>query len=107
MCVWADMLCNCCGDSANAPEMLLHSPGIRVNAIGARCFAGARTPDARMGVSLKKSRADDGNRILVAFSPNPSYPPRGQPERHRQAASVRPRLLRFLLAVHDSNTTMG
>ena len=64
-------------------------------------------PGPRMGVSLKKSRADDGNRIPVAFSPNPSYSPRGQPERHRQAASVRRRLLRSLPAAHDSNTTMG
>ena len=36
----------------------------------------------RMGVSLKKSRANDGNRILPAFSPNPSYSPRGRPGRH-------------------------
>ena len=34
-------------------------------------------PVPRMGVSLKKSRANDGNRILPAFSPNPSYPSRG------------------------------
>ena len=59
-----------------------------------------------MGMRLKKARANDGNHILMTFSPNPSILPRGRLGRHRQAVSVRPRLLRFLPAVHDSNTTM-
>ena len=60
-----------------------------------------------MDVSLKKSRANDGNRILPAFSPNPSYPSRGSLDDTGRLCRSAPRFLRFLLAVHDSNTTMG
>ena len=42
-----------------------------------------------------------------SFLPESLIPTTGQPERHRQAASVRRRLLRSLPAAHDSNTTMG
>ena len=84
-------------------RMSFHSPGIRVNTIGGSMLR--RRPDPGIGVSLKKSRAATET-AFRSLSPNISYPPWGQPERHRQAASVRPRLLRSLPAVHDSNTTI-
>ena len=84
--------------------MSFHSLGIHVNAIGGLMLRRCPYPDGRELEEVASQRRESHSASLL---PEPLILAAGSAWTTRQAVSVRPRLLRFLPAVHDSNATMG